>query len=443
MMEMVFSVIFMIPLFLSGQYWLSVLALLLLGGLSLKFVSFDYLIKYISYGFGLDLLSFVMILLSVWICSLMLIASGKIYQSSNYIQFFQFSVLCLLISLFVSFCSLNFFLFYIFFEISLVPTLVLILGWGYQPERLRAGVYLFFYTMFASLPMLVVLFYYYKYYYSLMYMYFDQSMGSGFLLFFSMVFFVKMPLFTVHLWLPKAHVEAPVSGSMILAGVMLKLGGYGLMRVLSLFISTGVKISPFFVSISLVGSVIVSLVCLRQSDMKSLIAYSSVAHMGMIVCGLFTFTYWGFSGSLAMMLAHGLCSSGLFCLANINYERLMSRSLLVNKGMINVFPSLSLWWFLLCSSSMAAPPSFNLVSEIMLLTSVVSWSSISMILIFLMSFFSAVYTLFLYSYTQHGSYYSGLYSFYTGYVREFILLVLHWLPLNVMFLKSSSFCLWV
>lgn len=149
-------------------------------------------------------------------------------------------------------------------------------------------------------------------------------------------------MFFVHLWLPKAHVEAPVSGSIILAGIMLKLGGYGFMRFMPVFMVTGVKINYIFVVISLFGGFVISLICLRQSDIKSLIAYSSVSHMGLVLGGIMTINSWGYYGALIIIIAHGLCSSGLFCLANISYERLGRRRLFLNKGLINLIPRMSL-----------------------------------------------------------------------------------------------------
>nr|YP_010587283.1 NADH dehydrogenase subunit 4 [Allobaccha apicalis]WAB45763.1 NADH dehydrogenase subunit 4 [Allobaccha apicalis] len=399
----------------------------------------------ISYFLGMDLLSYGMVLLSFWICSLMLMASYSVNKYQNYEKLFLLNLMVLLLMLFLTFSSMNIFMFYLFFECSLIPTLLLILGWGYQPERLQAGMYLLFYTLLVSLPMLVAIFYIYNNYNTMSFYLINNYNLNYMILYFSLIlsFLVKMPMFLVHLWLPKAHVEAPVAGSMILAGIMLKLGGYGLLRFFFFLQILGLKYNYWFMSISLVGGVLVSFICLRQTDLKALIAYSSVAHMGIVLSGLMTMTYWGISGSYTLMIAHGLCSSGLFCLANITYERLGSRSLLINKGLMNFMPSMTLWWFLLCSSNMAAPPTLNLLGEITLLNSIVSWSVLTMMLLIFTCFFSAAYTLYLYAYSQHGKLYSGIYSFSMGYLREYLLLFLHWFPLNLLVLKSDMSLFWL
>nr|YP_010976954.1 NADH dehydrogenase subunit 4 [Thaumaglossa rufocapillata]WNZ33697.1 NADH dehydrogenase subunit 4 [Thaumaglossa rufocapillata]WRK68084.1 NADH dehydrogenase subunit 4 [Thaumaglossa rufocapillata] len=440
MMAIMGFMLSLIPLFIFSYFWLIFLFFSFCFYFFLLTFSFDFYFLNISYFLSCDLLSYTMILLSFWICLLMLMSSERINYFKNFTSFFSFCVLFLMISLFLLFSSMNIFFFYLFFEVSLIPVLFLIVGWGYQPERIQAGYYLMFYTLFASLPMMISLFFIYKQEGTMDFSCLCFNYNSFFLFFcMNFVFLIKAPMYLLHLWLPKAHVEAPVSGSMILAGVMLKLGGYGMMRLLILFPFICYFWSVVFIMISLVGGFIVGLVCLRQTDIKALIAYSSVSHMALVLAGLLSFSRLGFMGSFCLMIAHGFCSSGLFCLANINYERLNSRSLFLNKGLINLIPSLSLAWFLFSACNMAAPPSLNLLGEIILIMSLLGWSDLNMIILSLISFFAAAYSLFLYAYSQHGSFYIGIYSFYFVFTREYLLLFLHWLPLNLCFLVADFF----
>nr|AGN52998.1 NADH dehydrogenase subunit 4 [Samia cynthia cynthia] len=445
MLKFLMMMIFMIPLCLKQNiFWMVQMLIFLMSYLFMNLTINLNLFSNLSYFYSCDLISFGLILLSIWICGLMVMASENLLKLNFYYNFFLFNIIFLLIMLYLTFSVMNLFMFYLFFEGSLIPTLLLIIGWGYQPERIQAGMYLLFYTLFASLPLFMGIFYIFNNMNSMM-IYFLKFYNLNYLLLYlSMViaFLVKMPMYFVHLWLPKAHVEAPVSGSMILAGIMLKLGGYGLLRVLIFLQKINLKLNYIWISVSLLGGFYISLKCFCQVDIKSLIAYSSVAHMSIVIGGIMVMNYWGYNGSYILMIGHGLCSSGMFCLANISYERLHSRSMYINKGLMNFMPSMSLWWFLLLSSNMAAPPSLNLMGEISLINAMMSWSYFSMISLMLISFFSAGYSLYLFSFTQHGKFYQGLYSFYMGVSREYLMLFLHWFPLNLMILKVDYSMIW-
>nr|YP_010348444.1 NADH dehydrogenase subunit 4 [Charcotia amundseni]UIN24686.1 NADH dehydrogenase subunit 4 [Charcotia amundseni] len=399
--------------------------------------SSDLSLFWVSEIFEVDMLSKCLILLSVWVSLMCMFGTNKISFGFK-ISFFFFMMLMLLFFLFLSFSVNSYLMFYVSFESCLIPILFMILGWGFQPERSMAGVYMLFYTLFGSFPL----------FYSIVsfgcsfgggYMMSSMSqglyLGWGFSLMFISAFMIKFPMYSVHLWLLKAHVEAPVAGSMILAGVLLKLGGYGLIRVFPLIYENCNMLSEAIISIGLWGSFMVSLGCLRQMDMKLLIASSSVVHMGTCISGLFILSEIGYKGGVVMMIAHGVCSSGLFYMANMVYERSGSRSMHINKGLLNLMPVMSLCWFLLIGLNMASPPSVNLMSEIMLIVGLVSWSSVIVVVLVLVCFFSASYGFFFFSMSQHGAYLLSKAGFSGGLVMEYFIFFLHWAPLNLLIMS--------
>nr|ABL09069.1 NADH dehydrogenase subunit 4 [Odontoglaja guamensis] len=425
---MLLVIVFSLLLFSWENMLLSMIVVTILSIINMNsFMNYTYDMLYM-----ISPVSSVMVVLS---CALSLFC----VFTTPYQKCYSYSMclMTLLLTLVLVFSMDNLLLFYVFFECALIPTLMLIIGWGYQPERLQAGTYMMIYTVTASLPLLFVIIWWGNKLSSQSLPIIKNSgevMSLGVIIFLIMAFLVKLPMYGLHLWLPKAHVEAPLVGSMILAGVLLKLGGYGLYLVSQSFcLSTSSILMKIVIAFSFWGAMLASLVCLLQSDMKALVAYSSVAHMGVVIVGMLSGTMWGYTSSVITMVAHGFSSSAMFCLAYFTYEKINTRSLKYCSGLLNLYPILSMLWFIYCCINMAAPPTLNLVGELMIIMPL-SLKSIWLVTTMgLMVFFSAAYNMYLYSSINHGFYshyfFSG--SSMSGY--ELLSLFLHFIPILLLF----------
>nr|AFJ53909.1 NADH dehydrogenase subunit 4 [Celleporella hyalina] len=307
------------------------------------------------------------------------------------------TILILLPSLFVFFNTNSMIIFFMSFEMCLMPIVYLTMSQGYQPERLKASLYFVMYTTITSLPlvffMLWVKIMSFSWGFNLM-----QSVGSldiNILMTTGMIiaFASKLPLWGFHLWLPKAHVEAPMSGSMLLAALLLKLGGFGLAMILMILNTWHSGIIYMFMSLSTYGMMVVSVLMLTMADTKKLIAYSSVIHMNMLMLGMVWGLQSSFIGASVMLLSHGFTAAGLFALLNIPFEGTSSRSSLLYKSFST---SQSGWLFLLVPFAlynMSIPPSMNFFSELWLMASALTQYSTLVIVFAFVMFMSAVYNM--------------------------------------------------
>jgi NADH-quinone oxidoreductase subunit M len=325
---------------------------------------FDTLNIYVV--FGVDGISIFFLLLTLFIFPFCVLS---VWENKE-VKWLLVLILSIEFFLVLAFTVLDLFLFCLFFESLLIPMFFIILVWGGRERRIKAITYFFMYTVFGSVFLFSVLFLLFFEYQTTSYFViltnvldFKKQCLVWFLLF--IVFAIKIPIFPFHIWLPEAHVEAPTVGSVILAGLLLKLGGYGMLRFLFLFENARLYFQPLVMTLCLLSILFASFMSLRQLDMKRIIAYSSIAHMNFALLGYFSNTIYGLVGGALLMVSHGLVSSALFLLIGVLYERHHSRSILYYGGLVQIMPLYSLIYIIFIISNFSFPGTSNFCGELL------------------------------------------------------------------------------
>ncbi len=354
----------------------------------------------ISYNLGVDGISVLFVLLNSFITVVVVIAGWESIQR----RVAQYMAAILIMSGVLNgvFAALDAMLFYVFFEASLIPMYLIIGVWG-GPNRVYAALKFFLYTLLGSLLTLVALLYLY-----------DKSGGSfsildwhklplamtpQVLLFFAffMAFAVKVPMWPVHTWLPDAHVEAPTGGSAVLAAILLKLGAYGFIRFsLPILPDASHALAGFMITLSLVAVVYIGLVAIMQTDMKKLVAYSSIAHMGFVILGFFIFSSYGMEGALIQMISHGFVSAAMFLCVGVMYDRMHTRKIADYGGVANTMPKFAAFMMLFAMANCGLPATSGFVGEFMVIMGAVKHNFWVGFLAATTLIWGAAYTLWLY-----------------------------------------------
>jgi len=374
-------------------------------GFDQKSTEFQYVMKYSWFNkeiaFGIDGISIYFVLLTTFLIPICLMVS---WESIRHLTRQYLISLILIEWLLISvFTVLDILGFYIFYEGVLIPMFYIIGVWGAREQKITAAYYFFFYTLLGSVLMLLSIMYIYTLTGTtdlptlLAYEFSDNVQLIVFLAFFASLA-VKLPSFPFHIWLPLAHVEAPVAGSVLLAGVLIKLGSYGLIRYsLTLTPYACEYFAPFVYTLSIIGVIYASLSTLRQTDLKRIIAYSSVGHMGIVTIGIFTMNLQGIQGSIYLQLAHGIVSSALFIIVTLLYERFHTRIVKYYRGVTITMPIYSFFFLIFTMSNIGVPGTSNFIGEILALAGAMQDNTVVSVLACIGIVLSASYGLFLYN----------------------------------------------